>query len=57
MKFQVDVSWTFIGGQIIEADSEEDAIQRADDLPLESYNGDYVYGSFTIDCVEETKVD
>jgi hypothetical protein len=53
VKFQVDVAWTFVGGQIIEADSEEEAREIAGEKPLSSFNGSYVGDSFTIDCVEE----
>ncbi len=57
MKFQVDVSWTFLGGQVIEAKTADEARDIAEGLPLSSFNGDYLSDSFTVDCVEETEVD
>jgi len=56
-KFQVDVEWTFVGGQIIEAEDEEDARGVADLMPLSSFNGSFISGSFIVTTVEETDVD
>lgn len=56
-KFQVDVEWTFVGGQIIEAEDEEDARGVADLMPLSSFNGSFITGSFVVTCVEPTDVD
>ena len=52
-KFQVDVEWTFVGGQIIEAEDEEDARGVADLMPLSSFNGSFISGSFIVTTVEE----
>ena len=54
MKFQVDVSWTVAGGQIIEADTEAEARKIANGMRLDIFNGDYIEDSFSIDTVEET---
>ena len=53
MKFQVDVSWTYLGGQVIEADTKDDAIVIAEAMPLSSFNGEYCDSSFVVDIVEE----
>ena len=50
--FQVDVSWTVTGGQLIEAESEDDARRLAYEMPLSNFNGGYLDDSFAIDCVE-----
>lgn len=51
--WQVDVAWTFVGGQLIEAETEEEAREIAGEKPLSSFNGSYVADSFEIDCVDE----
>jgi hypothetical protein len=56
-RFQVDVSWTIGGGQIIEAANETEAREIADTMRLEAFFGDYIQGSFVVDCVEETEIE
>jgi hypothetical protein len=51
--FQVDVAWTILGGQLIEAETELEAREIAHDKPLSSFNGDFLSDSFTIDAVSE----
>lgn len=55
--FQVDVAWTFVGGQLIEAETEEEARLIAGEKPLSSFNGSYVGDSFEIECVDELSDD
>lgn len=51
--YRVDCQWSLVGCYTIEASTEEEAIQLANELPLP--DGDYLDGSFDIDCVEEEK--
>ena len=55
MRFQVDVSWTFLGGQIIEADTAQEAREIAKEMSLSRFNGDYLTDSFEIDNIEPTE--
>jgi hypothetical protein len=48
MQYKIPVIWSMIGTQIVEADSLEEAIELAEDLPLPK-DGDYIEGSFEVD--------
>lgn len=47
----VEVSWTMIGAYTIQADTEEEVREKANDLPLP--DGTYLDSSFVIDEVRE----
>ena len=53
-KFKVPCSWEMYGTMYVEADSQEEAINKADDLPLPT-DGYYIEDSFRVDeeVVEE----
>jgi len=47
-KYKIPVVWSMIGQHEIEADSLQEAIELAEDLPLPK-DGDYLEGSFEVD--------
>ncbi len=55
--FQVDVAWTIVGGQLIKAETEAEAREIAEGMPLTSFNGYYNGDSFVIDTVSELSDD
>lgn len=48
MIYKIPVSWTVMATMEVEAESLEDAIEKADDLPLPT-DTDYLEGSFQVD--------
>lgn len=54
MKYSVSVSWTVGGTAVIEATNEQEAKDKALDMPLDAFKADYCADSFQID--ELTKV-
>lgn len=48
MKFLVPVSWTMMGNHVIEAESKEEAIEKAYELPLPG-EGEYLRYSLEVD--------
>ena len=56
-KFHIPVRWEMYGSTIIEADSIEEAMSKAEELSLEDFEADYVSGSFEVDgeLAEEIK--
>ena len=54
--FQVDVTWTVMGGQLIKAETSQEAWEQAMEMPLSSFNGDFLPESFEVVDVEESNI-
>ena len=56
-KFHIPVRWEMYGSTIIDADSVEEAMSKAENMSLDNFDADYVSGSFEVDdeLVEEIK--
>ena len=57
-KFLVPVTWVVAAEVVIEAESEDEAMELANDVDLDCFeNADYVNGSFDVDfnMIEEVK--
>ena len=56
-KFHIPVRWEMYGSTVIEADSVEEAMSKAENMSLDNFDADYVSGSFEVDdeLVEEIK--
>lgn len=52
-KYCLEVSWTMIANMTIEANSKEEAINKAKNEKTGLPDGDYLEDSFTVDDVEE----
>jgi hypothetical protein len=50
-QYRVEVSWTVMGEAIVEANSEEEAREKAFDVPLGDYDQEYLSDSFEVDEV------